>query len=135
MGDFEYRANHGQAPGDQYDRAMEQGGALVEQRGHDLDGEEARTELRRLLTWWYHERERQAANRLEMATDADFYELVGDDNGVFGCMSLLACHDFCPKDLPLKTQIAFVRRKMAEQGIKGTAELTPPKKAIAIKAV
>ena len=44
--------------------------------------------------------------------DAEFYELVGDDNGVFGCMSLLACHDVCPKDLPLQTQIAFIRRKM-----------------------
>jgi fumarate reductase iron-sulfur subunit len=51
-------------------------------------------------------------------TDADFYELVGDDDGVFGCMSLLACHDVCPKDLPLATQIAFVRRKMAAQGFK-----------------
>jgi len=45
-------------------------------------------------------------------TDADFYELVGNDEGVFGCMSLLGCHDVCPKDLPLKTQIAFVRRLM-----------------------
>ena len=45
-------------------------------------------------------------------TDADFYELIGDDNGVFGCMSLLACHDVCPKDLPLQTQIAFLRKKM-----------------------
>ena len=45
-------------------------------------------------------------------TDEDFYELVGDDTGVFGCMSLLACHDVCPKSLPLATQIAFVRRKM-----------------------
>jgi succinate dehydrogenase iron-sulfur subunit len=51
-------------------------------------------------------------------TDADFYELVGDDNGVFGCMSLLACHDVCPKSLPLATQIAFVRRKMAGAGWK-----------------
>jgi len=49
-------------------------------------------------------------------TDADFYELVGDDSGVFGCMSLLACHDVCPKSLPLATQIAFVRRKMAGAG-------------------
>jgi hypothetical protein len=40
------------------------------------------------------------------------YELIGDDDGVFGCMSLLACHDVCPKDLPLQTQIAFLRRKM-----------------------
>ena len=51
-------------------------------------------------------------------SDADYYELVGDDAGVFGCMSLLGCHDVCPKNLPLQTQIAFVRRKMAAQGIK-----------------
>jgi fumarate reductase iron-sulfur subunit len=51
-------------------------------------------------------------------TDEDFYELVGDDDGVFGCMSLLACHDVCPKELPLQTQIAFLRRKMAAQGFK-----------------
>jgi fumarate reductase iron-sulfur subunit len=43
----------------------------------------------------------------------DFYEVVGDDAGVFGCMSLLGCHDVCPKNLPLATQIAFLRRKMA----------------------
>jgi fumarate reductase iron-sulfur subunit len=29
--------------------------------------------------------------------DDDFYELIGDDKGVFGCMSLLGCHDVCPK--------------------------------------
>ncbi len=44
--------------------------------------------------------------------DADFYELVGDDVGVFGCMTLLGCEDMCPKDLPLATQIAFLRRRM-----------------------
>ena len=49
--------------------------------------------------------------------DAEYYELIGDDNGVFGCMSLLACHDVCPKNLPLSTQIAFVRRKMASAGL------------------
>jgi succinate dehydrogenase iron-sulfur subunit len=53
----------------------------------------------------------------EKRSDADYYELVGDDAGVFGCMSLLACHDVCPKDLPLQTQIAFIRRKMVRQGI------------------
>jgi fumarate reductase iron-sulfur subunit len=51
-------------------------------------------------------------------TDDDFYELIGDDQGVFGCMSLLACHDVCPKQLPLATQIAFMRRKMAGMGWK-----------------
>ncbi|NDY95673.1 fumarate reductase iron-sulfur subunit [Wenzhouxiangella limi] len=48
----------------------------------------------------------------DQRTDADFYQVIGDDNGVFGCMSLLGCHDVCPKDLPLQTQIAFIRRKM-----------------------
>jgi fumarate reductase iron-sulfur subunit len=48
----------------------------------------------------------------DQRSDDDFYELIGDDRGVFGCMSLLACHDVCPKDLPLQTQIAFIRRKM-----------------------
>jgi fumarate reductase iron-sulfur subunit len=51
-------------------------------------------------------------------TDGDYYELVGDDAGVFGCMSLLACHDVCPKELPLQQQIAFVRRKMVSIGFK-----------------
>ena len=50
--------------------------------------------------------------------DDDFYELIGDDDGVFGCMSLLACHDVCPKELPLATQIAFLRRKMVSIGWK-----------------
>ena len=45
-------------------------------------------------------------------SDAQFYELIGDENGVFGGMSLLGCEDYCPKDLDLSTQIAFLRRKM-----------------------
>lgn len=52
--------------------------------------------------------------------DADYFELVGDDNGIFGCMSLLGCNDLCPKDLPLQTQIAFLRRKMMLMGLKGS---------------
>jgi fumarate reductase iron-sulfur subunit len=54
----------------------------------------------------------------DQRSDEDFYELIGDDNGVFGCMSLLACHDVCPKNLPLATQIAFLRRKMVAVGWK-----------------
>lgn len=50
--------------------------------------------------------------------DGDFYELIGNDDGVFGCMSLLGCNDFCPKDLPLQSQIAFLRRKMVFTGLK-----------------
>ncbi|MBS0372197.1 MAG: fumarate reductase iron-sulfur subunit [Proteobacteria bacterium] len=51
-------------------------------------------------------------------SDEDYYELIGDDNGVFGCMSLLGCHDVCPKGLPLQTQIAFLRRRMVAVGLK-----------------
>ena len=47
-------------------------------------------------------------------TDEDFYELIGDDDGIFGCMSLLACEDHCPKDLPLQSKIAYMRRKMVK---------------------
>ena len=50
--------------------------------------------------------------------DADYYDVIGDDDGVFGCMSLLGCHDVCPKELPLQTQLAFVRRKMVAAGMK-----------------
>jgi fumarate reductase iron-sulfur subunit len=51
--------------------------------------------------------------------DAAYYELVGDESGVFGCMTLLGCEDMCPKELPLAAQIAFLRRKLATQGISG----------------
>ncbi|HET9024253.1 MAG TPA: fumarate reductase iron-sulfur subunit [Burkholderiaceae bacterium] len=54
----------------------------------------------------------------DVRTDADYYEVIGDDDGVFGCMSLLGCHDVCPKQLPLSTQIAFLRRKMVALGWK-----------------
>ncbi|RXJ87652.1 fumarate reductase iron-sulfur subunit [Arcobacter sp. CECT 8985] len=46
-------------------------------------------------------------------TDEDYYELVGDDNGIFGCMTLLGCEDTCPKHLPLQNKIAYMRRKLA----------------------
>ncbi|MDF1884466.1 fumarate reductase iron-sulfur subunit [Sulfurimonas sp. SAG-AH-194-C21] len=45
-------------------------------------------------------------------SDEDFYELIGDDDGIFGCMSLLACEDHCPKNLPLQSKIAYLRRKL-----------------------
>lgn len=48
----------------------------------------------------------------------DFYELVGDDNGVFGCMSLMGCEDHCPKEIPLQSKIAYVRRELVKVGLK-----------------
>jgi fumarate reductase iron-sulfur subunit len=56
--------------------------------------------------------------RCSRRSEAKFdWNVIGDDDGVFGCMSLLACHDVCPKQLPLSTQIAFLRRKMALIGL------------------
>lgn len=48
----------------------------------------------------------------DQRTAEDFYELIGDDDGIFGCMSLLACEDHCPKHLPLQNKIAYLRRKL-----------------------
>jgi fumarate reductase iron-sulfur subunit len=45
-------------------------------------------------------------------TDEEYYEIVGDEDGVFGCMTLLGCEDVCPKDLPLQSKIAYLRRLM-----------------------
>lgn len=45
-------------------------------------------------------------------SDADYYQLLGTEDGVFGCMTLLGCDDMCPKQLPLAQQIAYMRRKM-----------------------
>jgi fumarate reductase iron-sulfur subunit len=53
----------------------------------------------------------------DQRSDQDFYELVGDETGVFGCMSLMGCEDQCPKDLGLATQIAWLRRRMLRAGL------------------
>ncbi len=50
-------------------------------------------------------------------TADDFYHVIGNQDGVFGCMTLLGCQDNCPKDLPHLQQIAYLRRKMAKVSI------------------
>ncbi len=57
---------------------------------------------------------RFAIDSLDERTDKDFYDLVGDDEGIFGCMSLLGCEDNCPKHLPLQSKIAYMRRKLVK---------------------
>ena len=56
---------------------------------------------------------RYAVDPRDKRSGDEFYEIIGDDDGVFGCMTLLGCEDYCPKDLPHQTQIAYLRRKMA----------------------
>jgi len=55
----------------------------------------------------------------DQRSDADMYELIGDDDGVFGCMTLLGCEDYCPKQLSLGTQIAWLRRRMVIASSRG----------------
>lgn len=47
----------------------------------------------------------------------EYFEIVGSEEGAFGCMGLMACDDNCPMELPLQMQLAFVRRKMAAYGL------------------
>ena len=42
---------------------------------------------------------------------------MANDDGVFGCVGLMACHDVCPKDLPLLEVYAYLRRKSLAQGL------------------
>jgi fumarate reductase iron-sulfur subunit len=51
-------------------------------------------------------------------TEKDYYEILGNDMGIFGCMGLLACEDVCPKRLPLQDQLGFLRRKMGISALK-----------------
>jgi fumarate reductase iron-sulfur subunit len=49
---------------------------------------------------------------------ARIFEVVGTDEGVFGCIGLMACDDLCPMEIPLQGQLAFVRRKMAQAALR-----------------
>ena len=62
-------------------------------------------------------------------TTSEFYDLIGSDQGVFGCMGLMACEDMCPKQIPIQKQLAFVRRKMAWEGIKDAVPFVKEKAA------
>jgi fumarate reductase iron-sulfur subunit len=43
--------------------------------------------------------------------DSEWFELISNENGVFGCIGMMACHDVCPKELPLLEVYAYLRRK------------------------
>ncbi len=51
-------------------------------------------------------------------SELGYFEVVGTDEGIFGCMGLLACEDVCPKELPLQDQLGMLRRRMAWTGVK-----------------
>ncbi len=49
----------------------------------------------------------------DQRSEKDYFDIIGTDEGIFGCMGLLACEDVCPKELPLQDQLGYLRRKMA----------------------
>ncbi len=52
-------------------------------------------------------------------SDKEYFEVIGTDEGVFGCMGLLGCEDVCPKKIPLQDQLGIMRRKMAIASLGG----------------
>lgn len=52
-------------------------------------------------------------------TNREYYDVIGTDYGIFGCIGLLGCDDICPKEIPLQETLAMVRRKMAWTGLTG----------------
>ncbi len=75
MPDFEFSPNRAYAPGENVvnvdEGATEEGS---EQPAHILDRPEARKWHKKLMGWYYREREIQAENRMQMAVDHDFYD-------------------------------------------------------------
>ena len=51
--------------------------------------------------------------------DVDWFDVVSSENGVFGCIGMMACHDICPKELPLLEVYAYLRRKALSAAISG----------------
>lgn len=43
--------------------------------------------------------------------DDEWFEVISTEDGVFGCIGMMACHDVCPKELPLLEVYAYLRRK------------------------
>ena len=54
-------------------------------------------------------------------TDDDWFEVVSSEDGVFGCIGMMACHDVCPKELPLLEVYSYLRRKALAAGLRRKA--------------
>ena len=49
--------------------------------------------------------------------DSEWFDVVSTDEGVFGCIGMMACEDVCPKELPLLEIHAYLRRRMLANGL------------------
>lgn len=54
----------------------------------------------------------------DQRTEQQYFEVLGCDEGAFGCVGLMACDDHCPMELPLQAQLSYVRRNMLRIGLK-----------------
>ena len=54
----------------------------------------------------------------DQRTGDQYFEVVGNEEGIFGCLGLLGCEDVCPKDIPLQDQLGLLRRKMGWQSVR-----------------
>lgn len=50
--------------------------------------------------------------------DDAWFDVVAAEDGVFGCIGMMACHDVCPKELPLLEVYAYLRRKALGAALK-----------------
>ena len=44
--------------------------------------------------------------------ESDWFDIVSTNEGVFGCIGMMACEDVCPKQLPLLEVHAYLRRRI-----------------------
>lgn len=58
------------------------------------------------------------ADPRDQRTNSEYFDVVGTDEGIFGCLGLLACEDVCPKDIRLLDQLGTLRRKMGWTAIR-----------------
>ncbi len=61
----------------------------------------------------------------------EYFEVVGNEDGIFGCLGLLGCEDTCPKNIPLQDQLGMLRRKMGFSQVKHLFRALLPAKRIA----
>jgi fumarate reductase iron-sulfur subunit len=50
--------------------------------------------------------------------ESTVFDIVSTEEGIFGCIGLAACEDYCPKDLPLTSQLAYLRRKTTSHALR-----------------
>ncbi|MEE8443093.1 MAG: fumarate reductase iron-sulfur subunit [Dehalococcoidia bacterium] len=61
----------------------------------------------------------------DQRSTSDVFEVVGTDQGIYGCVGLMGCDDYCPKDLPLAAQLAYLRRRLSVAGLRSRANAGP----------